>query len=76
MRSSRAGFTSCRFDSVTVFVGISLIVHRSREQRKLDRIDQGPQKLPGRRDVIFRDMIQEYVQFVADRIRFGFRHLN
>jgi len=59
MRRSGARLGSRRFDSRALFFGFWLIVQRRREQRKLDRIDQGTQEFPGCRNVILRDVIQK-----------------
>jgi len=59
MRCSGPRFASRVFYGGALFIGFRLVVRRRREQGKLNRIDQGTQELPGCRNIVVRNVIQE-----------------
>jgi hypothetical protein len=74
MRRSGSWLASRGFDGGALFLGFRLVIEGCRKQRKLDRVDQGTEELPGCRDVVVLNVIQKDMQFVADYTCFGFWH--
>jgi hypothetical protein len=66
MTRSTAWLAPGALDSFPLCFTLSLVIDRSAEQRKLDRIHERPQKSVRSSDIGFGDMVDDFMQLFSD----------